>query len=130
MVGAAFIAVGVLGLDAVGWEGWWFFGLFIAMGAVAALVGAALVRARVAVDNTGITKSSWKILGGFRVPWTGVESWSVSPYLDDDSFTSRVAAFKIRGKRWPVLVHDSEAFRPSFHEFIEEVRVHAVARET
>src|SRR5262249_45444256 len=42
--------------------------------------------------------------------------------LDGDSFRFRAALFRVRGRRWPIVVHDTEAWRPSFDVFLDDVR--------
>lgn len=48
---------------------------------------------------------------------------------DEDSFTLQAILFKLRGKRWPVVVHDCESWRPGFDAFVEDIRTRAREKE-
>ena len=119
------------------------------------LIGINLLAMRVVVTNTDVSKvPRW--LGGFSVSWQEVDRWFVAstragraeqdklwgelyggeavssfPKLLDgeDSFTFRAVVFKIRGRPNPLVVYDSEAFRPSFDEFVADVRLFAADKE-
>jgi hypothetical protein len=149
---------GLIGLSTfAGWESWLFFGAFTALGSLAVVAGFAALSMRVVVDDRGITKGFWVGTVEFQVSWDALESWSVLPnrrltaqqladvsskmpframprdlsvLLDgEDSMTFHVALFKVRDKSGPVAVYDSEACRPSFRAFIEDVRSHAKEKE-
>jgi hypothetical protein len=157
-VGIFFAALGLLGLCAVGWEAWFFYGAPVALGSISILASCAVFRSRVIVDDLGIAKCSWLGMGGmsdgFITSWSAIESWLVSRYNGtrqqqqevwsklyagrwvlpsllgrEDSFTSRLVLFKIDGKPLPVAVYDCEAWRPSFDAFVEDIRIHAEAKE-
>ena len=123
---------------------------------ITVIVGCALLRMRVIVNEVGISKQPWWWLGGFKSSWENIDAWFVASYrsgtsqqeilwtklyagnppwplptiLDgEDSFTSRAAVFKMRGEIRPVAVYDSEACRPTFEEFVAHIRAHAKSRK-
>jgi hypothetical protein len=152
-IGAFFAIFGLLGIYAP-WQSWWFFGLFFALGSLGVVFGYATLRMGVLVDDFGITKI-YRLGDGFRAPWDDIEAWLVTPcdvtdrqkvysklyagnppqlmplglLNPDDSFTFQAAIFKLRNKRWPVVVYDCEASRPSFDAFVEDIRAHASEKE-
>jgi hypothetical protein len=154
-IGTCFAIFGLLGLYVVGWESWYFYGLFFAIGILGIGGGFALLRSRVVVDEDGISKLPRWAGGGFMASWDAIETWLVTPCYaadkqrvwsklyagkpprlmpldllnEDDSFTFQAAIFKLRGKRWPIVVYDCEARWPSFAAFVEDIRDHAREKE-
>lgn len=97
--------------------------LFALLGALGTAGGVSVLSGRVVVDECGIRKSpSW--LGGFHSRWEDIESWSLRPLDFDaigagDSLTFRAIVLRVRERRWPVEITDSEAHRPRFDELVE-----------
>jgi hypothetical protein len=129
VMGAAFVAFGLYAAI--------FSGEFcpavvgIPAGAFALIVVCAHHQTRININETGITISPpaywpWTRL---TVPWESIESWSVTPMLNDDSFTSQGAHFKVRDRRWVLTIRDSEAWRPGFDAFLADVRKWAGGKE-
>jgi hypothetical protein len=104
------------------------FVLCCVLGGLATVVALLLLTTRVVVDDAGVAKRPL-LANGFVLRWEDVESWSVAASDLDDSFTFRVVRFKVRGKRRECRVHDSEAWRPAFEQFLGDVRAHARDRE-
>jgi hypothetical protein len=103
----------------------------ILTGAFALIVVCAHHQTRIIINETGITISppAYWPLRRLTVPWESIESWSVTPMLNDDSFTSQGAHFKVRGRRWMLTIRDGEAWRPSFDAFLADVRKWAGGKE-
>jgi hypothetical protein len=116
-----------------------------------------LLSLRIVVDDGVLAKLCW-FGNGFTASWDGIESWLVAPcpfsvdqrwnvwsrlyagrppswmppvtgFGTDFTFTRQVVFLKLRGKRWPVAVYDSEAHWPSFQAFVEDIRSHARSKE-
>jgi hypothetical protein len=155
IAGSFFSAFGLCGMIAIGWESWYFYGLFMAWGGFIAALGWVVLCRRVLVDARGITRTFWFGNVETRIPWEAIESWLVSPcgvtgeqeeeawaklypgttrgirpvLLDGDSFTFQAAMFRVQGERWPITVYDVEVWRPSFDAFLEDIRAHIGEKE-
>ena len=146
--------IGFCGLSVVGLESWYFYGVFAALGLLAFACGWAMLHGQVIIDQHGITKIVW-----FRVErrfaWEDCQGWIVSKLnissekeqkvwvslypetppemrpvlLDGDSFRFRAALFRVHGQRWPIVVYDTEAWRPSFDAFLGDVRAYIGQKE-
>ena len=157
-VGAFFSIFGVFGLNAIGWESWYFSGIFSVLGGFGFVLGCDLLAQRVVVDGAGITRLFWFGMHESRIAWEGVEAWLVSsnddapeqrilahyhaeaapfrkpiPLNTEDSFTPHVATFRLRRRSWPIIIYiviyDVDACRPGFDAFLEDVRAHVGDRE-
>jgi hypothetical protein len=155
VIGICSTGFGLLALGQVG--AWYFGGAFLALGILAVVGGVALLCLRVVVDDGGLAKRGW-FGNGFTAFWDGIERWLVAPYPfsvdqrwnlwsrleggsqpswmppvtdfgNDFTFISQVVLLKLRGMRWPVAVYDSDAYRPSFRAFVEDIRSHARSKE-
>lgn len=116
-----FVAFGVVGVAAHP-----AFVAFAALGALGTAGGVGILLTRVAVDGAGVRKSpGWA--GGFRAGWADIESWSVRPLDFDglgggDSMTFRAVVLRLRGRRRPAEVTDSEAYRPGLDALVTCLR--------
>ena len=78
------------------------------------------------VEDQGLrrTPTWWR---GMRFKWDDIESWCV---VSDAFDKSRKARFRIRGKRFPLEVHDVDVFRPGFDAFLADLRGRISSKET
>jgi len=78
------------------------------------------------VDDRGLrrTPNWWRRM---KFTWDQVEGWSV---VTDRFDHSRKARFRIRGKRFPLEVHDVDVFRPGFDAFLADLRSRISHEET
>ncbi len=124
---------------------------FCAGGIAGVILGLVLLNSRVVLTKSYISKRP-RWLGGFSSTWSDIEGWFVVPYGhsyrkeqlrlwsilygneramdfsrflgsdESDSFTFRVLVFKVHGCKWPVIVREAEASRPSFDSLVASVR--------
>ena len=106
----------------------------LGMGIVSGVVGGVLLllliayrRARVTVDDSGITRKG-ALWGSFKLSWDEIEAWGVH---HDDAFGLRTACFQTRGHGGLQVcqVLDREAAWPRFDGFLEDVRSRARSKE-
>jgi hypothetical protein len=141
--GALFIALGAAGMAVIGWESWFFCGIFVAIGAIAIAGGWAALRVRITVDAVGIRNTFWTTE---LIAWSSVQAWGITPPQSDQRQLKSLwaALYDGRGPAFlPRLVPDNNAFQalllritdeqqpiefydgeiePSFPDFIDEVR--------
>jgi hypothetical protein len=80
----------------------------------------------ITVDDQGLrrTPNWWR---GTKLSWDDVECWVV---MTDRFDHSRKARFRIRGKWFPLEVHDVDVFRPGFDAFLVDLRSRISPKET
>jgi hypothetical protein len=101
---------------------------FVLIGGWLTVMSGVGLTGRVVVHGQGLTKSFRFLRRGFSFSWDAVESWSVQ-VRDPHETPTRVAWFTVRDRRWPADVWEDEAARPSFEQFLQDVRAHVGAKE-
>jgi hypothetical protein len=148
--GSPFFAFGLAGLAVVGWESWYFFGMFAALGGLFVFTGLELPFERLVVGPDGFTMVFWFDMWKRPVRWVDIDGWLATPFDvtaamhrqvwdalfpesadsffrlsilgTDGTLTGQAVVFRVRGWRWPIVIQDYQRWQPNLGEFAADVR--------